>query len=213
MAAVFGTFIGALHWENSTVCRFNIEEFSTTRMKIAFVARHLAISLSILLLAYSTPAEAQRCGATCANPQSLLGLTEQYLLASIPELRRVQKPVRGPRNSLGKWILLEVYFATQPFSATYFVKGGLVSRIEFVSSATKAQCDKRLPFDRTLAELRKEFGDGPVSGSFSENGRATQTVTFSNKNNEVSLHLSTSTDECSTRLIYKNVQIKDGSAL
>lgn len=183
------------------------------RMKTAQIARCFAVFLSISMVAYATSANSQRCGATCANPQSLLGLSEQYLVASIPELQRAQKPERGPRSSMGKWRLTDAYFAAQPYVATYFIRNRLVSRIEYLSLASKAQCMKRLPFDMAKAELRKEFGDSPVGGSFAENGRTTQTLTFSNNGIDASLHLSTSPDACSTRLIYRLAQVKDGSAL
>ena len=174
---------------------------------------HLIQYLIISMAAYSTAAIAQRCGATCANAESLLGQSEQALIASIPEMQRVAKPVLGPRNTRGKWVLPETVFATQPYAITYFIGAGKVARIELLSSASKDQCMQRVPFETALAELGKVYGASHASGTFERDGESTQSAAFNTDTVDVSLHLSMSAEDCVTRVIYKTRQVKDASEL
>lgn len=175
--------------------------------------RHLIQCLILSMVAYSTTATAQRCGATCANAESWLGSSEQALMGSIPELKRVPKPALGPRNSRGKWVIPDIVFATQSYSVTYFIGGGHVTRIELLSSASNDQCTHRIPFELALAELGKTYGESHASGTFERGGVSTQSAAFATDAVDVSLHLSVSPDECSTRVIYKTRQVKDASEL
>jgi hypothetical protein len=162
---------------------------------------------------YSSAAMGQRCGATCANAESLLGQSEQVLIATIPELQRIAKPVVGPRNTRGKWALPEIVFATQPYAVTYFIGAGQVARIELLSSASKDQCMQKVPFQTALAELGKVYGVSQASGAFERDGGSTQSAAFNTDTEDVSLHLSVSADDCVTRVIYKTRQVKDASEL
>jgi len=175
--------------------------------------RHLIQCLIFSMVAYSTMAIAQRCGATCANAESLLGTSEQALLGSIPELKRVPKPVPGPRNSRGKWSIADIVFATQPYGVTYFIGGGHVTRIELLSAASKDKCTQRIPFELALAELGKTYGESHASGTFEGGGISTQSAAFATDAVDVSLQLSVSPDDCSTRVIYKTRLVKDASEL
>lgn len=165
------------------------------------------------IAAYSSAAIGQRCGATCANVESLLGQPEQVLVATIPELQRVFKPVVGPRNTRGKWALPEMVFATEPYTVTYFIGAGQVARIELLSSASKDQCTQKIPFKTALAELEKLYGTTQASGSFERDGESTQSAAFNTETVDVSLHFSVSTEGCVTRVIYKARQVRDASEL
>lgn len=156
---------------------------------------------------------AQRCGATCARAEALLGLSEQTLVATIPELKRTPKPVPGPRNSRGKWLLPDVTFASQAFSVTYFILEGRVSRVEYLSSATRYQCNQRTPFKLALSELASTYGDSHVAGSFDDGGRSMQSVSFNTQDMDIAVHLSLSAEDCSTRVIFKGREVKDASEL
>lgn len=165
------------------------------------------------MIAYSATAIAQRCGATCANAESLLGTSEQTLIASIPELKRAPMPVRGPRNSRGKWVLPDFHFATQPFAATYFIRSGQVTRIELFSTAPRLQCTQRIPFEQALVELGKTYGESQVLGTFEEGGKSMQSVAFNTQTMNVSLHFALSPEDCATRVIYTTRDVKDASEL
>jgi hypothetical protein len=162
---------------------------------------------------YSSFAIAQRCGASCANPESLIGLSEQMLIASMPELRRLSKPTQGPRNSRGKWLLPDMLVATEPYDATIFMGSGRVSRIEFFSAAPRLRCAQRIPFELALKELGEKYGDSKVYGSFEDGGRSIQSAGFSTQSTDISLHFSLSSQECTTRIIYKARELKDASEL
>lgn len=169
--------------------------------------------LVLLLATCSTVASAQRCGATCASAESLLDLSEQVLVAIVPELERVVKPVQGPRNSRGKWVLPDMRFGTQPYIATYFIRAGRVSRIEYLSTAPSLECSKRIPFDLALAQLSTTYGKSQIFGLFDGDGKSTQSAAFSTQTVDVSLHFSLTPGDCSTRVIFKPREQKDASEL
>jgi hypothetical protein len=175
--------------------------------------RHWIQCLIFSMAACSTTAIAQRCGATCTSAESLLGLSEQALVGSIPELKRVPGPVAGPRNSRGKWTLPHTVFASQPYTVTYFIGAGLVTRIEFLSIAPRQQCMERIPFELTLQELTKTYGASQVFGTSEDAGKSIQSVAFNTQAVDVSLYLSLSDADCSTRVIYKTREVKDASEL
>lgn len=168
---------------------------------------------ALTLLTLPILASAQRCGATCAGAEEVLGLSEQILVTTIPELKRTPKPVPGPRNSRGKWVLPYVTFASQAFAVTYFILDRRVSRIEYLSTATKLQCLKRTPFELVLSELAGAFGESHVVGSFDDGGRSMQSVSFNTQDMDIAVHLSLSSEDCSTRVIFKARDVKDASDL
>lgn len=169
--------------------------------------------LILSMVALSTTATAQRCGATCANTESLLGYSEQTLVASMPELKRLSKPVQGPRNSRGKWVFSSFIFATQRYVATYYIGMGQVVRIELLNTASGLQCTQRIPFELALHELVNGYGESQVFGSFEIGGKVMQSVAFNSEAADISLHFSMSPDTCTTRVIYKTREVKDASKL
>lgn len=175
----------------------------------------IALSRLVLLAALTLPvlSNAQRCGATCANPEAILGLSEQTLVASIPELNRIPKPVPGPGKSRGKWMLPDVTFATQAFSVTIFAMSGRVSRIEYLNTASIHQCIQRIPFELVLSDLTRSYGEGRAFGSFDGGGGSMQSASFSTLDMDIALHLSLSAEDCSTRIIFKTRDLKDASEL
>ncbi len=168
---------------------------------------------ALTLLTMPILASAQRCGATCASAEAVLGLSEQILVATIPELKRTPKPVPGPRNSRGKWVLRDMNFAQQPFVVIYYILKGLVNRVEYLSTASRDQCSQRTPFRLAQSELVRIYGESHVIGSFEVGGKSIQTVSFNSSNMDVALHLSLSAEDCSTRVIFKVRQVIDASEL
>lgn len=163
--------------------------------------------LFLLMVAYPTTVSAQRCGATCANAESLLGSSEQALMASIPELKRIPKPVKGPRNSRGKWLLPDLYFAKQPYAATYYIEMGKVIQIDLLSTAPRLQCKQRTPFELALLELGKAYEKSRTFGIFEDGGKSMQSVVFNSQEVDVSVHFSLAPEDCATKVIYR---IHDG---
>jgi len=170
-------------------------------------------SLILFLAAGSANVYAQRCGATCSNAVSLIGLSEQALTSVIPELIRAKKPMVGPRHSIGKWLLQDARLGKESYLATYFIKSGLVTRIEYLSTASRPLCEKRTPFELALSELASVYGSSQVSGAFEGSGRYTQSAAFISQTIDIALHYSLTPDDCSTRIIFKPRELKDGSEL
>ena len=140
-------------------------------------------------------------------------MSEQTLVASIPELIRIPKPVQGIRNSRGKWTLADFVFATHRYTATYYISARSVTRIELLSNSPRLQCTQRVPFESALRELVNTYGESQAVGTFENDGKTTQSVAFNTQVMDISLHLSLSPDDCATRVIYKTRDVKDASEL
>jgi len=175
--------------------------------------RRLILCLTALVALHAPPSVAQRCGATCADAESLLGVPEESLLATIPEIERLDKPEPGPRNALGKWVLRDLHFATQSYRATYFIHARRVSRIEYLQVAAGASCAKHVPFDLALTELEASYGKNRVLGGFQDDGKVTQSAAFNTLSMDIALHFSVSPDGCSTRIVFKPRELKDAAEL
>lgn len=172
-------------------------------------ARGIVLALALI----SGTASAQRCGATCSNGDAVVGLSEQALTAMLPEIERVPKPIRGPRNGLGRWVLKDLILGNEPYDATYFIRSGHVSRIEYLSTANLSRCTQRIPFDTALSELRSQYGESQVHGSFEAEGAYSQSAAFNTQTVDISLHLASSPDSCSTRVVFLKRAQKDGTDL
>lgn len=175
--------------------------------------RLLAIGLMLWGLAMPGATQAQRCGSTCASPQSMLGMSERTLRAVLPELKRVAKPVQGPRNSIAKWALPELVYASQTFTAMFYVRSGVVSRVEYLNEASPVQCRQRQPFDLARRELAKTYGESQAAGTFENDGLSMESVSFSAPEMDVALQLTLTPATCDTRIIYKTRDIKDAREL
>ncbi len=176
--------------------------------------RHLALLFLFLSLAtYLSAANAQRCDTTCSKIESMLGMTEQTIVAFIPELKRLAKSIHGPGKTSGRWILEDTHFATQPFSATFFFKMGEVRRIEYVSTSPRTECAKRVTFNLVEAELERTYGESLMGGTFQDGATSIESISFSPELMDVSLLFSLSPENCFTRIIYKTREVKDASEL
>lgn len=164
------------------------------------------VALGTINIAQCQPTES-------ASPEKLLGSSEDSLVNGIPGLTRVAKPMRGPGNSRGKWWLQEVQLAAQPYSATFFVKSGQVTGIEYLSTAPAQECRQLIPFESAKSELSKSYGESRIIGKFENGGRLSQSTSFLGSDVAVTLHVSVLADTCSTRVIYKIADLKDASEL
>jgi hypothetical protein len=156
---------------------------------------------------------AQRCGATCASAESLLGLSEQALIAMIPELERSASPVPGPRKTIGKWVLTDMRFGTEPYVATYFVRGAKVRRIEYLSSATWMRCSQRIPLELAQAELRSQYGERQSSDEFESDGKTTMSAAFGSYAVVAAVYFSMTSETCTTRVVFRPRELKDATEL
>lgn len=171
------------------------------------------VSLAFIVALSCNPVYAQRCGATCASAEALLGLSEQALVAMIPELERAASPVQGPRNTKGKWVLPDIRFGTEPYIATLFIRGAKVRRIEYLSTASLLHCTQRIPFELAKEELRSLYGPSQSFDEYENDGKTTLSTAFGTYAVIVSLHLSMTPDACTTRVIFRPRELKDASEL
>ncbi len=86
-------------------------------------------------------------------------------------------------------------------------------RIELLSTADRSLCLQKVPYETALAELRTTYGENNASDAFEGTEASTQSAAFSGESVDVALHTSRSSDDCSTRIIYKARRVKDASEL
>lgn len=159
------------------------------------------------------PAWSQRCGAACGGPESMLGLSEQSLIAQYPELQHNKRWKSGPRNSQGRWLLADVTLGAQKFDATLYVRAGKVVRVEYVSTADEQACRKRIVLAQCKDILEQQYGQSTASGTYALGGQSTQSLSFVGPGVAVALHVSESTDACTTRVSYQQNEERDASNL
>lgn len=158
-------------------------------------------------------AQTQSCGSVCELYGGLLLAPERDLIGSIRQLEKVARPTVGPRNTRGRWIQRDAYLGPEAFDTTFYLKSGLVQRIELVSTAPEAQCRDRTPWTGAIAALEAWQGKQAVAGQFDTDNRVQQSVHWATGEVDVSVYLSVTVEACSTKVAFKKRDVKDASAL
>ncbi|WP_146097401.1 hypothetical protein [Rhodoferax sp. TS-BS-61-7] len=176
---------------------------------------HTALLVSTALL---TPgwaaAQTPGCGNVCELYGGLLMAPERDVIGSIRTLEKVAKPLPGPRNTRGRWIQRSVYLGTEAFDSTFYIKSGLVQRIELVSTASEAQCRTRTPWAAMLATLQAWQGqEATISGEFRVGDGIQQSAHVVAGDVGVSVYLSLTPTSCATTVAFKKHDAKDASEL
>lgn len=158
-------------------------------------------------------AQAPACGDVCALYGGLVLAPERDLIGTIRTLEKVARPALGPRNTRGRWVQREVYLGSEAFDTTFYLKSGLVQRIELTSTAPEPQCRARTPWAGTIAALEAWQDNEPVAGQFDSGNNLQQTVHWVAGELDVSVYLSVTPETCSTKVAFKKREIKDASEL
>lgn len=174
---------------------------------------HVLWVITLLSAPAWAAAQPPGCGRVCELYGDLLMAPERDLIGSIRTLEKVAKPAVGPRNTRGRWIQRDAYIGTETFDTTFYVKSGLVQRIELVSNAPDAQCRARTPWSDTIAALEAWQGKQAVSGQFDTGNSVQQSVQWASDILDVSVYLSISSAACSTTVVFKKHDAKDASEL
>lgn len=171
----------------------------------------------LVLIALLTPgwaaAQAPGCGNVCERYGDLLLAPERDLIGSIRTLEKVARPAVGPRNTRGRWIQREVYLGPEAFNTTFYLRNGLVQRIELTSTAPDAQCRARTPWAGTITALEAWQGKEAVTGQFDTGNNVQQSVHWAAGDLDVSVYLSITPSACSTKVAFKKRDVKDASDL
>ncbi len=171
----------------------------------------------LVLIALLTPgwavAQAPGCGSVCELYGDLLLAPERDLIGSIRTLEKIAKPAMGPRNTRGRWVQREVYLGPEAFDTTFYLRNGLVQRIELVSTASDAQCRTRAPLANTIAALEAWQGKDAVTGQFDTGNSVQKSVHWAIGEVDVFVYLSVTTESCSTKVAFKKRELNEASAL
>lgn len=161
------------------------------------------------------PARAQTaaCDSLCDMYAGLLMAPERDLIGSIRTLQMVARPAPGPRNTRGRWVQRGAQLGKEFFDTTFYLRSGLVQRIEMVSTAADAQCRTRTPWAGTIAALEAWQGKEAVQGQFDTGNSVQQTVHWAAADMDVSVYLSVTPETCSTKIAFKKPDVKDASEL
>lgn len=152
-------------------------------------------------------------GPNAPAPQELLGMEEKALPLQYPALRKLKKPVVGPGGAQARWLLSGVALGNQAYDALVFMSAFKVSRIEYISTATPADCRNGLPFEQAKAFLAQGFGEERSTGSIETQGLVSQSVAFTDTTTDAALYRNENAGACTTRIVFKTHTEKDADAL
>lgn len=174
----------------------------------------IVLACTCLLAPGWAAAQAPACESVCELYAGLLMAPERDVIGSIRTLEKVAKPLPGPRNTRGRWIQRSAYLGTEAFDSTFYIKSGLVQRIELVSTVPEAQCRSRAPWAATLATLQAWRGqEATISGEFKVGDGAQQSAHVVAGDIDVSVYLSLTPTSCATTVAFKKHDAKDASEL
>lgn len=172
----------------------------------------LLVAAALGLPGWAT-AQPSGCGTLCELYAGLLQAPERDVIGSIRPLEKVARPAVGPRNTRGRWIQRGAYLGMEAFDSTFYIKGGLVQRIELTSTAPEAQCRARIPWAATLSTLQAWQGQAAVSGEFNTGEGAQQSAHVVVGDLNVSVYLSMTPTTCATTVAFQKRDVKDASEL
>lgn len=173
----------------------------------------VSMLVCVTTLVVSVSALAQRCGPGCGNPEAMLGMKEQTLIALYPDLRKVGKPIQGPGGTKGRWQITDVALGSQIFDGVVYLSGTTVTRVEFISTADEQECRTLAVFSQTKDQLTQRYGESQASGTYEVGGKASYSVAFASETVDVSMHVIESQDSCTTRVTFKQHEDRDGTNL
>ena len=189
--------------------KFSCFSFSAWRRRSLIGLQCVLLSLACA----SAPAQAQSCGSLCELYGGLLLAPERDLIGSLRQLEKVAKPLVGPRNTRGRWIQRDAYLGQEAFDTTFYLKSGLVQRIELVSTAPDVQCRAGTPWTGAIESLEAWQGKDAVIGQIATGDSVQRSAHWSAGEVDVSVYLSVSAVACSTKVAFKKRDVRDGSEL
>jgi hypothetical protein len=177
------------------------------------MVKQLACAVVMGIACWGMDAKAQSCAELCELYSSLLMTPERNLIGSIRRLEMLPKPPPGPRNMRGRWVQREVFLGEESFDTTFYLRSGLVQRIELVSNAPDSRCRSRSPWSAAIAALEAWKGKTTVQGQFEQDNSTQQSVHWAADEIDVSVFQTTTTENCSTKVAFKKRDVKEASQL
>lgn len=156
----------------------------------------IAAGLSPLVVA------ANLCDPGCIQPESLLGMAQSDVKIQFPELEILKKRVVGPGRSVGRWRLANVTLGQQRYDEIIYTTGFRVSRIEYLSLASDADCRAGSAQEQAEAYLYHKYGDSLSVGSWVRVEVLSQSTVFSDQQVDAMLHVTKSPNSCATRIVF-----------
>ena len=120
--------------------------------------RKLLVCLATLVALGPTPSVSQVTSFDTDLVFSILGTHEKELSARIPGLKELPRHLTGPCVGRGHWIVGATSIAGLQFSNTFFVKNGIVSKIEQRLVPSGPDCYEGRFDDLVFGELARRHG-------------------------------------------------------
>lgn len=165
------------------------------------------------LLALLFAALCGSAGAQTRLDETLLHLSEAELQARLPELRRVAKPVVGPRGLRGTWIAPGASLQGLALETTFYVRAKSVQRIEQRwTSRAAGDCTPQLEQSLT-SDLDTRWGPSVSSTEDTGTPEWQRATLWTQGDAEARLLFSQTGGQCAVMLVYAPFLPKDASAL
>ena len=144
---------------------------------------------------------------------SYLGLREADFVPLVANIKRISRPLKGPRGELGKWTKPGELYLGQPFVNTYFVERGKVSRIEKSWASSSAECGSGQWFETAIQQINQMHGEGQLFYADIDSRLSPRSAMWVIQEAQVSLFGDMTPGKCSMRLVFKPNVTNDGSEL
>lgn len=171
----------------------------------------MAVVLALLFCAHAGSTEA--AFTSTFDEIGYLGLLEADFVPLVANIKRIARPIRGPRGEWGKWNSAAEPYLGQSFENTYFVENGKVSRIEKSWATSAPACENGRWFEQTLEQLNDLHGPSQVSGSDMHASFGQRSAVWTVQEAQVSLFADLRPGKCAMRLVLKPNLVKDGAEL
>ena len=143
--------------------------------------------------------------------ESLLGLSEQALRDSLPEVTRILKPKWGPHGVRGMFVLNKAILHGQTFDALFYFKNRRLERIEHRRIPPEGRCET--DYVILISSLNLEYGAGIGTTDSYQAGNLRASIAWRGENFAAMAYKLVNRNRCELLVAFEPRQDKDASTL
>lgn len=147
-----------------------------------------------------------------AADDSALGLSETELRAAFADLQPARQAVLGPGGMRAQWQLPAAPWFGRLFSATFFLRGNRVARVERRWRSVEALCQRQSAYADLLSGLSAKYGPALASND-SVHDEHQRSAAWAAPGFLVLAYFHESAGQCSARVVYEVNDVRDASEL
>lgn len=141
------------------------------------------------------------------------GMSEPQLLATLPDVQRLHRPLPGPGGSRGLWSLPHTTVARHAFDTVFYFRNRQLQRIEQTWVSFAQPCDARTVFEDVTRDVQARYGASVVRGNDTLTAETGETALWVADDTDLLAIVQDTDTRCSVRLVNKPRVLKDDSEL